>query len=108
MTKKNDQNNTPSGGGNGITTNGTIIVQQQPVNEQQQQQQQHFVLSAVNNSAPMIITTPLGKISRLIISFRKFLFSCSFYNYSTITNYNNKYSSTTDSNTYDYDSCCFS
>lgn len=38
------------------TQSGIVIVQQQPVSEQQ-----HFVLSAVNNAAPMIITTPLGR-----------------------------------------------
>jgi len=37
------------------TTSGIVIVQQQLISEQQ-----HFVLPAVNNSAPMIITTPLA------------------------------------------------
>ncbi|CAF1269982.1 unnamed protein product [Rotaria magnacalcarata] len=56
MTKRNDQRNTPSGCGSTTTLSEGIIVQQQPVSEQQQ----HFVLSPVNNSAPMIITTPLA------------------------------------------------
>ncbi|CAF4838258.1 unnamed protein product, partial [Rotaria magnacalcarata] len=34
---------------------GIVIVQQQPITEQQ-----HFLLPTVNNSAPMIITTPLA------------------------------------------------
>lgn len=60
MTKTNDRNNIQvDGGESGALTNGVVIVQQQPVSDQQQ----HFVLSAVNNSAPMIITTPLGSIS---------------------------------------------
>jgi hypothetical protein len=85
MTKKNEQNNTQPGGGGGIntiptsattvtntnTTSGIVIVHQQTVSEQQQQ---HFVLSAVNNSAPMIITTPLGK-NNLIQILKKFNFS---------------------------------
>jgi broad specificity polyphosphatase/5'/3'-nucleotidase SurE len=66
MTKTNDQDNVQADGGeSGTPTSGVVIVQQQPVNDQQQ----HFVLSAVNNSAPMIITTPLGNISQLIFSF---------------------------------------
>lgn len=60
MTKRNDQRSTPSGCGSSTTITDGIIVQQQPISEQQQQ---HFVLSPVNNSAPMIITTPLGNIS---------------------------------------------
>ena len=60
MTKKNDSDNLhlPPGGSNSV-----MIVQQAPINETTHhlhQQPQHFVLSAVNNSAPMIITTPLG------------------------------------------------
>lgn len=37
------------------TSSGIVIVQQQSVSEQP-----HFILSAVNNPAPMIITTPLA------------------------------------------------
>jgi len=63
MTNTNDQDNIQADGSeSGKPTNNVVIVQHQPVNDQQQ----HFVLSAVNNSAPMIITTPLGKIPRLI------------------------------------------
>lgn len=59
-----------------------MIVQQQQPPPQHFQAQQHFVLSAVNNSAPMIITTPLGKshirdefINQRHSLFRSFLFS---------------------------------
>lgn len=77
MTKKNEQNSTQPGGGVGSintiptsqttvtstnTTSGIVIVQQQPISEQQ-----HFVLPSVNNSAPMIITTPLGREKNSII-----------------------------------------
>ena len=55
MTKKSDLNETSSIAS--ASSNVMIIQQQQPMNEQQQ----HFVLPAVNNSAPMIITTPLGR-----------------------------------------------
>ena len=66
MTKTNDQDNLRTDGGEGGTsTNGIVIVQQQPVNDQQQ----HFVLSAVNNPAPMIITTPLGNLIHSILLF---------------------------------------
>jgi len=66
MTNTNDQDNIQADGSeSGKPTNNVVIVQHQPVNDQQQ----HFVLSAVNNSAPMIITTPLGKIPRFIFSF---------------------------------------
>ena len=55
MTKINDQDSIQPDRGEGVaSTNGLVIVQQLPVNDQQQ----HFVLSAVNNGAPMIITTP--------------------------------------------------
>jgi hypothetical protein len=104
MTKKNEQNNTQLGGGGGShttpasstttitntnTTSGIMIVQQQLVSEQQQ----HFVLPAVNNSAPMIITTPLGRKNLIEIFLEKFQdsffqFSGSFYDYPTITNNN--------------------
>ena len=69
MTKKNEQNSIQLGGGSGsnviptstttitntTTASGIVIVQQQPVSEPQ-----HFMLPTGNNSAPMIITTPLG------------------------------------------------
>jgi hypothetical protein len=89
MMKTNDQNNIQAdGSANGTPTNGVIIVQQQPANDQQQ----HFVLSAVNNSAPMVLTTPLGNISQSIFSFVLLIFqlSCSFRHHSTITRHNNK------------------
>jgi hypothetical protein len=72
MTKTNDQDNNirADGGESGTSTNGVVIVQQQPVNDQQQ----HFVLSAVNNAAPMIITTPLGNIIQLVFSLFTFEF----------------------------------
>ena len=71
MTKKNDSNHLPTVGG---LTNNVVIVQQQSLSEQPHQQQQqhqqhhhhqqqHFVLPAMNNAAPMIITTPLGTIT---------------------------------------------
>ena len=84
MTKKNEQNHAQAGVGNTRTgtptpattvtntntTSGIVIVQQQPISEQQ-----HFVLSAVNNSAPMIITTPLGR-QEILVSLRFSFQSC--------------------------------
>jgi len=57
MAKMNDQDSIQPDDGEGSTsTHGVVIVQQLPVNDQQQ----HFVLPAVNNAAPVIITTPLA------------------------------------------------
>ena len=70
MTKTNDQGNIHVDGHESNTSSsGVVIVQQQPITDQQQQ---HFVLSSVNNSAPMIITTPLGEITRLESFFLNF------------------------------------
>lgn len=65
MTKRNDQRSTPSACGSVTTLSEGIIVQHQPVTEQQ-----HFVLSPVNNAAPMIITTPLGKLNQQKIHYQ--------------------------------------
>ena len=84
MSRKNDPNNTQPGGGssapptstttvtNTATTSGIVIVQQQTISEQQ-----HFILPAANNSVPMIITTPLGRIISFD-DFRSFSRSCIF------------------------------
>ena len=86
MSRKNDPNNTQPGGGssapptstttttvtNTATTSGIVIVQQQTISEQQ-----HFILPAVNNSVPMIITTPLGRIISFD-DFRSLSRSCIF------------------------------
>ena len=69
------------------TPSGIVIVQQQPVSEQP-----HFILSAVNNPAPMIITTPLGRErERDYIRYVHFdvRFSCTVNDYSTIANNSN-------------------
>ena len=92
MTKPNDQENIQANGGeSGTSTNSVVIVpqQQQLIHDPQQ----HFVLSAVNNTAPMIITTPLGKTSTFSLS-RSFTlsFSCFFRHYPTIANNSIKWS----------------
>jgi hypothetical protein len=102
MTKKNDSNHLPTVGG---LTNNVVIVQQQSLSEQPHQQQQHhhhhqqqhFVLPAMNNAAPMIITTPLGTIISCVCSSPLIVvnlsFSCTFDHNPTIA-HNNESSTT--------------